>query len=323
LLFVVRILLKGLRMSSLVDEVGDAFDEIGILDPADETKAALVTETPGSKAFEEAFNEDDQDDFRARVWNAEQDCRRRESAVELLKSDLKIAKDEYDAAVERLRRIASEGSQLSLFDRPKPQPSPSPIPEPSTAWRQRPFGPWIDSLEIKGFGAKKKDAIADEVPNFGAFEDLRSQSQEQNVHLSELLPKGFGEEVTDALIEAFIVAKNDPWIDRMQPLPIKTEEMNSWQSIDLFKQWSLFCDQIREENKIDTLDLDDCQIGDDFSCEMQEGYEGFESGAAVHDCKADTIDGQADWMYGWCLARRKEKLLVDVEKESEHNDEAE
>lgn len=295
-----------------VEEVGQEFEKVGLMEP-----------TLESKEFEAAFDSapDDDDDFRARVGNAEQECRRRELQVEIAKDDLKAAKAEYDAAVERLRKIANEGSQPSLFDPPKKakaEAQDESLPEPSSAWRDRPFMGWLETKSgIKGLGVKKKDALYEMVETFGNFENLRVQAQEGGKHLCELLPKGFGEEVTDAIVEAFLVAKDEPWIDRMNPLAVITNKTPTAQRKQLERKWLDYAEMICDEDLIDRLDLEQCNPNDDFSVQMQEGYDAFEDSLAVHVCDADTIDGQSDWVYGWCLARQKERLMVAAEKAEE------
>jgi hypothetical protein len=295
-------------------EVAEAFE-----------KAGLMESTPESKAFNDAFDQDDdEDDFRARVWNAEQECRRRELAVELAKSDLKIAKEEYDTAVDRLRRIASEGTQptLPIFGEPSKANEPEALPEPSLAWRERPFMGWLETKSgIRGLGVKKKDALYEIVENFGDFEDLRVKAQQESKHLCELLPKGFGEDVTDAIVEAFLVAKDEPWIDRMNPLPIVTDKMPAAARQELERKWRDYAEMICDEDRISELELDQCDLHESASVQMAEGYDAFESDLAVHVCDADTIDGQSDWVYGWCLGRQKERLMAAAEKAEEQGDE--
>jgi hypothetical protein len=140
---------------SVVDAPEELLNEDAEAAPQIELAGELAPVLPELEA------DQDDDDFRARIWNAEQDCRRRELQVEICKDDLKAAKAEYDAAVERLRKIANEGSQPSLFDPPKKAKNdPEPMPEPSQAWRDRPFMGWLETKSgIKGLGVKKKDAL--------------------------------------------------------------------------------------------------------------------------------------------------------------------
>lgn len=288
-------------------EVAETFEDAGLLKPAKEPKST-----------DKSSDGSEDDDFRARVWNAEQECRRREITVELLKGDLKAAKEEYDSAVERLRRIASEGSQPNLPIFGSQNKEDEPLPEPSEAWRDRPFMPWLETKSgIRGVGVKKKDALYEVVQTFGDFEDLRVKAQEEGKHLSELLPKGFGEEVTDAIVNAFLVAKDEPYIDRFEPLAIITNKTPVASRKELEQKWIAFKDVIHKENLIGEISLEDCDLEDDCSNEMQDGFEGFENGLAVHACDADTVDGQNDWVYGWCLAERKEQLMIEAEKQAE------
>jgi hypothetical protein len=182
----------------LYDEVGQAFETAGLMAP-----------TPESKAFEESFeapekseDERDEDDFRARIWNAETECRRKELMVELAKEDLKEAKAAYDDAVDRLRKLAREATQPTLFE----MAGSKPVDE---LWKERDFHEWLDDVEIDGLGDTKREALKDaNIDTFGDFEQLRVEAAKTVQHLSKLLPKGFGKPVTDEIEKLFLAEKD-------------------------------------------------------------------------------------------------------------------
>jgi hypothetical protein len=193
--------------SDLKDEVGQAFETAGLMAP-----------TPESESFEEAFDgepseateatEDDggETDFRARIWNAETECRKKELMVELAKEELKEAKAAYDDAVDRLRKLAREATQPTLFSMAKGanEPTGEPQPEVDESWKEREICQWIDELEIDGFGDTKREALKDLVDTFGDFNCLRVEAKKTHVHLSKLMPKGIGQGLADAIEEAFL-----------------------------------------------------------------------------------------------------------------------
>jgi hypothetical protein len=186
--------------TDLTQEVGQAFETAGLMAP-----------TPESKAFEESFEtpekseaESDEDDFRARIWNAETECRKKELMVELAKEDLKEAKAAYDDAVDRLRKLAREATQPTLFGMAETS---KPADE---SWKERDFHEWLDGVEIDGLGQTKREALRDaDIDTFGDFEQLRVEAAKTVQHLSKLLPKGFGKPVTDEIEKAFLAARDE------------------------------------------------------------------------------------------------------------------
>lgn len=191
--------------SDLTQEVGQAFETAGLMAP-----------TPESESFEEAFDgepseateatgEDDngETDFRARIWNAETECRKKELMVELAKEDLKEAKAAYDDAVDRLRKLAREATQPTLFSLSS-KPTGEPQQAVDESWKEREICQWIDELEIDGFGETKREALKDLVETFGDFDCIRAEARKTHVHLSELMPKGIGKGLADAIEEAYL-----------------------------------------------------------------------------------------------------------------------
>jgi hypothetical protein len=166
----------------------------------------------------------DEEDFRIRIWNAEMRCRGREAVVEDLKEQLKDAKSAYEDAVTALRKLASEsgGQPLPLFDAPKqawPNSEAAVEPEAGTiagddeSWRQKNFIEFIQSAGIDGLGKKKIDALSEVIQTFGDFQDLRNKASLEHLHLSRLLPSGFGEKVTDQIEQSFL---DHQWNDSIE-----------------------------------------------------------------------------------------------------------
>lgn len=160
----------------------------------------------------------DSEDFRIKIWNAEMRCRGKEAIVEDLKEQLKFAKSDYDDAVAKLRKLAAEGSEpLPLFDSPAAaqEPTNHADEENDDSWKQRNFVEFIQGIGIDGLGKKKVESLADAVTTFGDFQDLRVRASDEGLHLSKLLPSGFGEKITDQIEQAFL---DHQWSDSTTPV---------------------------------------------------------------------------------------------------------
>lgn len=169
--------------------------------------------SPTTPAYVE---EDDNADFRAKIWNAEMRCRGKEAIVEDLKEQLKFAKADYDDAVSALRKLATDGNKpMPLFDHAK-KASESEVVETvadetqDESWREQSLGELLKSAEIKGLGQKKLEALTDLYPTFGHFQDLRVSASLEGKTLKEVLPEGFGEKITDQIDEVFLNAMTSP-----------------------------------------------------------------------------------------------------------------
>jgi hypothetical protein len=196
--------------SDLTQEVGQAFETAGLMAPTPESESFEAafdggpSESSESEVEGEPSDDDDgENDFRARIWNAETECRKRELEVELIKEDLKEAKAAYDDAVDRLRKLAREATQPTLFSMPS-KPTGEPQPAIDESWKEREICQWIDELEIDGFGDTKREALKDLVETFGDFDCLRVEAKKTHQHLAKLMPKGIGQGLTDAIEEAFL-----------------------------------------------------------------------------------------------------------------------
>jgi hypothetical protein len=124
--------------------------------------------------------EDDNADFRSRIWNAEMRCRGKEAIVEDLKEQLKFAKADYDDAVSALRKLATDGNKpMPLFDHAKKVETEVETvetvadPTQDESWRAKPLLSIFQMGVIKGVGQKKMETLTDLYPTFGHFQDLR------------------------------------------------------------------------------------------------------------------------------------------------------
>jgi hypothetical protein len=210
-LFVIRkrIRIDMATLNDFENEVSETLQESGLMAPTPESKdfeAAFdggPSETSESEVESEPSDDDGEQDFRARIWNAETECRKKELMVELAKEDLKEAKAAYDDAVDRLRKLARDAQQPTLFNLADGKPA-------DESWKERDFHEWLDDVVIDGLGDTKREALKDaNIDTFGDFEQLRVEAGKTVQHLSKLLPKGFGKPVTDEIEKAFLAARDE------------------------------------------------------------------------------------------------------------------
>ena len=166
---------------------------------------------PGIEIHEtEAVSEDDR-----RFWleikclseiaKCTQNIEDMEEEISDLKSRQKDCKDFLKGETIRLRRL---GSELKDIIEGKPLPVESGIKEtPQTvfassvtesgSWRSMPIEEAMDG--VKGLGKSKMEKLANEATTLGKLEDLRGEASLQHKSFRELLPKGFGQTLADAM----------------------------------------------------------------------------------------------------------------------------
>lgn len=192
-----------------------------------------------SKASEVVDDQRASDDFRTRIWNAEMRCRGKEAIVEDLKEQLKFAKADYEESVSALRKLANECHQPSmpLFDHAnKVEAEAEAVVEVADesqddSWRERPLLSLFQMGVIEGLGQKKMEVLTDLCPTFGHFEDLRASASLEGKQLKEVLPKGFGEKITDQIEELFLNAITQPMKTELKVFAEDASETT--ESIDL------------------------------------------------------------------------------------------
>lgn len=157
-----------------------------------------------------------------KIQNAELLIREAEAEVEECKSDLKIAKERLERMVDRMRTAASaSANDANRPLLPENQPESS-ADEPGDAdpdaWRTIAISILWES-EFKGLGGKKIEALIEEVPTLGSFEDLRVQVGDKFEHLSKALPQGIGESLADELENRHLM-----YVAEWHPEPIEETE---------------------------------------------------------------------------------------------------
>lgn len=195
--------------------------------PQDEPAVAVAQPavTPQSTVVESP-ERSESDDILDQIWNAEQECRRKEAHLELLKEQIKEAKASLEQSVIRLRELCSENVQPRVTSTPTRQdttkpPAPTATVEPmgesivgmppaaaaeqlaDNAWREVPLTELLKE-PIKGLGPKKSESLVDLCPTMGAFDDLRNQASRDFKPFHELLPDRFGIDTASAVEERFL-----------------------------------------------------------------------------------------------------------------------
>jgi hypothetical protein len=136
-----------------------------------------------------------------------------EAEIAGFKAKIKDAKDLQAGETIRLRRLGEELRDIlaghPLPDEPQASEEDSEQvieaneasePEASRepdAWKRIPVDSLLDG--VKGMGAKKREALNESVATLGDLEALRAKASKEHLHFSKVLPKGFGEALTDSL----------------------------------------------------------------------------------------------------------------------------
>ena len=79
-----------------------------------------------------------------------------------------------------------------------------------TSWRLIPTEDLIHNID--GMGEKKLKAITEQFPNLGTLEDARGEASKACKSFKEVLPKGVGERMANAIEDAIINATPLPHI---------------------------------------------------------------------------------------------------------------
>lgn len=262
-------------------------------------------------------------DLLDQIWNAERDCRKAESRVELLKEELKEAKSQYEQSMLRLREIINENSGCfhnssrsvkvvadpvypsydgtpAVSDETKPASDETITAEPETtnplAWRAVSLSELFRE-PIKGLGAKKQEALIDLCPTLGDLEDLRATVGRAASQFHELLPKGIGLETASTIEDRLL-----DWIARNPKA----------------------CAEIGTDAA--TIDTRADQLADDpaglvarhpnGSGYWQSGRDAWNADAGIEECPWTPGMEQDDWLRGWMAADNDDKESKAPESES-------
>lgn len=314
-------------------------DEKPDYEPEKETEPQ--TETEPQQPEPEMKSESDE--ILDQIWNAELVIRRKESVIEGLREDLKIAKSQYDEAVHALRELAQlkhDGGHPLFQGQPgdsvttKPaEPGSSPdttADEFSSDWRTESISTLLEP-PIAGMGPKKVELLTDLVKTLGDFEDLRARVGRDADTLSKLLPKGFGEKMVEELenrqlkfIADFQSRVDDGGDDGGKRDPVPMDEITNVEEVitSLTEQERQLLARTTElENAGSNPDEDWTQYKHD-SDAWQNGFDTGTAGEEISECIYMPGEKQDDWLRGWCAANSEweeseEETGTESETESE------
>jgi hypothetical protein len=207
-------------VSESESEVREPQSEVQVVDESEEEAIAEASQPPTVASEPAEDQEEDLDDFKSQIWNAEMRCKGKEAIVEDLKDQLKFAKADYEDSVADLRKLATSGGKPTKKANPQVQDQIQGDAGSTIAnddWKSRSFIEMLKASEIAGLGEKKFEALAEVCQTFGDFEALRTRASLEGVHLKEVLPAGFGEKITDQMEEAYFAS--GPICDLLQATP--------------------------------------------------------------------------------------------------------
>lgn len=276
-----------------------------------EVSGSQTTESTEPDESDEAIS--DEQDRLNRIWNAEKNCRRKESEVEYAKEQLKVAKAMYEDSVQVLRDLAAQNDEddRPLFDSP---PGGS---ETASDSESEPVEDWkLESIQvvlaepIRGLGNKKVEALVDAVPTLGDLEKLRTQVGKDSDHLAGLLPKGIGKETADEIENRALefAARWEPptpasesGLDENDGSETKSEsEMTDAELSQALKARLLyFARDAKERGVSEWWDAEDAVDEDVWNA----GHESGQAGESFDECVYLAGDKQDDWLCGWAAGQ--------------------
>lgn len=196
----------------------DESDAGAVIDTTDETdEPGVIAVPPGhaeERAKHDAAHHDDEAFWReceliGELAQASRECSRLELVLNELSDERKEAKKEYEVSLLRLRSAAAavEGmaDKMPVRQATKQegdQAEPSDTPFDQNAWRETATRELLSG--VKGLGAKKLDAIVDLAPTAGHLEDLRAEASRGHKSFKEVLPKGCGQNIADAIEDRLV-----------------------------------------------------------------------------------------------------------------------
>ncbi|MBX3422250.1 MAG: hypothetical protein KF752_11910 [Pirellulaceae bacterium] len=167
---------------------------------------------------------------------------------------------------------------------------------PYDQWKSLPTQKLVDA-GVAGLGKKKADILVEKYPTLGDLESLQASAVEARVHWSKLLPKGFGENVADAIFDAMsslqqlpgslsrnVDSSRDPHASIQPPIPETDDESESYPSDQLDEDQPALASLDVSDNDEDSLQYED------YEPDSQAG------GNELQDTVVDPTLGGADWL---------------------------
>jgi len=254
------------------------------------------------------------DDTLDQMWNIELVIRDKEAVLEELKEETREVKKSLEESVIELRRLlqSSHEDQPLFESKPNNKPDEKDLNESKgekAGWESESIKVLLKP-SLPGMGAKKIDSLIDEVPTLGDFEKLRSQVGRDADHLSKLLPKGFGEKLTDDLENRQLefIANFQPVdsvagagvIDDVPDSPEQDENLTEEEQQLLSR-----LNQLATDESGDWMDVrKDPEV-------WGSGFEAGNAGEEIGECIYTASDNQDDWLRGWASANSEWTEIYD------------
>ncbi|TWT65641.1 hypothetical protein [Crateriforma conspicua] len=147
-------------------------------------------------------------EIKGKMAECGREIRSAESRIETLRSDIKEEKELLKGEQIRLTRLAGELADI-IDGKPLPtnpnQPANSEDEESSLVnddWRSMPTDKLLEG--IQGLGSKKMEALMEIAPTAGKLEELRGEASMAHKAFREVLPKGFGQTLTDQMEDRLV-----------------------------------------------------------------------------------------------------------------------
>jgi hypothetical protein len=300
----------------------------------DTANAAL--QEPADEADEDTFW--DELELLAELADAERKAQELESELLSLTEERKATKKQYESAVINVREVAAQITNLMRGKRLPKKPAATTSgaavggatseSEPSAeiyvtgadenAWRNCKTEELLAG--VQGLGSKKMETISELAPTAGHLENLRAEASKAHKAFKEVLPKGFGEAVAQAIEDRLLdhIAKQstpsaasqvEPRGNQGEPEPAPTPNEEAEHLDSLLAE--IEEDAAREEWSLNDTELDE----EADSQAVHDGFAAYVAGRPHRDC--DDPHNQRDWMTGWVLARLRERLLKQAEGEDD------
>lgn len=304
------------------DQDGQGAEAVAETEPSpivEEHSGEIVPNFGEAEDEECEVRSDEEADLLDEILEASMECRKLEAVVELKKEEVKEAKSQLEQAVIRLRNVCSEiGTVRGMCRRRStlkqsrqevsqvvhqtvsdssasgvaiaPETT-SAADQPAESWRAVPMATILEE-KIKGFGAKKKEALIDLCPTLGDFEELRRRVGKDAAELHELLPDGIGLETASVIEERHL-----DWIAK------------NYQESGVQSEATSICERARQINDGSNACLD---------ARHHEGPNWHESGWTAYgkDCPLEEcpyIPGpeQDDWIRGWLSHQLNDRQKIE------------
>lgn len=232
-----------------------------------ESTSGDIESTDGAKEHAESPSSSHDDKFwqeleiMGQLRQAEIERQKAQTEFDIKTEERKEAKEHLASCTSRVARITAQLVSLNTLPEPKKdQPGVVKSPELATqntgaphtpaddSWRKEPTANIIKGLP--GLGAKKLEAICEKAPTVGDLEDLRGKASDHHCQFKEMLPKGCGEAIAQAIEDALLnfIFK---WKDR----PAGNSLNNSGAITDNKEHSSTITDNLEQSEEDELADL--------------------------------------------------------------------